>query len=341
MNKTRAGIINVTDNSAANDRMKKTVFIDGHHGTVGLKIYERLSQRKDIELIEIPEEKRKDTEIKKKLLNEADIVFLCLPDDAAGESVSLITNKSVCVIDGSTAHRVSNNWVYGLPELKKEQRNLIVNSKRITVPGCHATGFVLLLYPLVAKGIVAPDYPITSQAVAGYSGGGRAMIADYEREDVPGYIKKPRGYSLDLNHKHLPEMKEITGLTRPPLFNPTVVNEYKGEIIYIPLVVDYLKKKLSAPDIREVLAEYYAGERFIKVMPYPPDDYLKNNFLTFADCNDTNNLEIFVFGSEERILLAARFDNLGKGSSGAAVQNMNLILGFPETTALEGLAVYP
>jgi len=321
--------------------MKKTVFIDGHHGTVGLKIHERLSERKDIELVEIPEEKRKDTETKKELLNEADIVFLCLPDDAARESVSLINNKSVCVIDGSTAHRVSENWVYGLPELKKEQRNLIVNSKRITVPGCHATGFVLMLYPLVASGIVAPDYPITSQAVAGYSGGGSTMIADYERVDVPDYIKKPRPYSLDLSHKHLPEMMTITGLARPPLFSPTVVDEYKGEIVFIPLVADNLKKKLSASDIREVLAEYYVGERFIRVISYPPDDYLKDGFMTFADCNDTNNLDIFIFGTEERILLAARFDNLGKGSSGAAVQNMNLILGFPETTALDSPAVYP
>jgi len=314
--------------------MNKTVFIDGHHGTVGLKIHERLSERKDIELVEIPEEKRKDNETKKKLLNEADIVFLCLPDDAARESVSMIDNESVCVIDGSTAHRVSENWVYGLPELMKEQRNLIVNSKRITVPGCHATGFVLMLHPLVAKGILTPDYPVTSHAVAGYSGGGRGMITDYEGEDASDYIIKPRAYSLELNHKHLPEMMEKTGLVQPPLFAPTVVNEYKGEIIYIPLIPHYLKKKLSASDIREVLAEYYDGEQFIRVTPYPPNDYLINGFLTFTDCNDTNNLDIFIFGTEERILLAARFDNLGKGSSGAAVQNMNLMLGISESTGL-------
>ena len=323
------------DAPARVDRMKKTVFIDGYHGTVGLNIHERLSERKDIEIVAISEEKRKDPETKKNLLNEADIVFLCLPDDAARESVSLIDNKSVCVIDGSTAHRVSKNWVYGLPELKKEQRNLIVNSKQIAVPGCHATGFISMLYPLVAQGIVPPDYPVTSHAVAGYSGGGRAMIADYQSQDAPGYIKNPRPYSLRLDHKHLPEMKEITGLNRQPLFSPTVVNEYKGEIIFIPLITDYLSKQLSAPDIREVLADHYDGERFIKVMPYPPDDYLKNGFLTFSDCNDTNNLEIFVFGNEEgRILLAARFDNLGKGSSGAAVQNMNIVLGLAETTGL-------
>jgi N-acetyl-gamma-glutamyl-phosphate reductase len=314
--------------------MKKTVFIDGQHGTTGLKIHERLNGRKDIELIEIPVEKRKESEVKQKLLNEADIVFLCLPDDAARESVSLITNKSVCVIDGSTAHRVTKGWVYGLPELKKEQRSLIKNSKRIVVPGCHATGFISILYPLVSQGIVAPDYPITSHAIAGYSGGGKAMIVDYESEGASDDIKNPRPYSLALNHKHIPEMTKIVGLAQPPLFTPTVVNVYNGEIIFIPLVVRYLKKKLSAEDIRAVLAEYYAGERFIKVMPYPPDDYLKDGFLTFTDCNDTNNLEIFVFGDRERILLSARFDNLGKGSSGTAVQNMNLVLGLPEDTGL-------
>jgi N-acetyl-gamma-glutamyl-phosphate reductase len=314
--------------------MKRTVFIDGQHGTTGLKIHERLNGRKDIELIEIPVEKRKEPEAKQKLLNEADIVFLCLPDEAARESISLIKNKSVCVIDGSTAHRVTEGWVYGLPELKKEQRTLIKNSKRIVVPGCHATGFISILYPLVSKGIVAPDYPITSHALAGYSGGGKAMIVDYEREGAPDDIKNPRPYSLVSDHKHLPEMTKLVGLTQPPLFTPTVVNVYNGEIIFIPLVVRYLKKQLSAEDIRALLAEYYAGERFIKVMPYPPDDYLKGGFMTFIDCNGTNNLEIFVFGSRERILLSARFDNLGKGSSGTAVQDMNLVLGLPEDTGL-------
>jgi N-acetyl-gamma-glutamyl-phosphate reductase len=321
--------------------MKRTVFIDGQHGTVGLNIHERLSGRKDINLIEIPVEKRKDPKAKQKLLNEADIVFLCLPDDAARESVSLITNKSVCVIDGSTAHRVTKGWVYGLPELNKDQRTLIKNSKRIVVPGCHATGFISILYPLVSKGIVAPDYPVTSYAIAGYSGGGNTMIADYKSESATDDIKNPRPYSLALNHKHIPEMTKIVGLTQSPLFNPTVVNVYNGEIIFIPLVVRYLKKQLSAADIRTVLAEYYTGERFIKVMPYPPDDYLKDGFMTFTDCNGTNNLEIFVFGDRERVLLSARFDNLGKGSSGTAVQNMNLVLGLPEEMGIQVTPVYP
>jgi N-acetyl-gamma-glutamyl-phosphate reductase len=321
--------------------MKKTVFIDGQHGTTGLKIHERLNSRKDIQLIEIPVEKRKDPEARQKLLNEADIIFLCLPDDAARESVSLITNKSVCVIDGSTAHRVTEGWVYGLPELKKEQRTLIKNSKRIVVPGCHATGFISILYPLVSKGIVAPDYPVTSYALAGYSGGGNAMIASYKNESASDDMKNPRPYSLALNHKHLPEMTKIVGLAQTPLFAPTVLNVYNGEIIFIPLVASYLKKQLSAGDIQTVLAEYYTGERFIKVMPYPPDSYLKGGFMTLIDCNNTNNLEIFVFGGKDKILLAARFDNLGKGSSGAAVQNMNLVLGLPEDTGLHALPVYP
>jgi N-acetyl-gamma-glutamyl-phosphate reductase len=238
------------------------------------------------------------------------------------------------VIDGSTAHRVAEGWVYGLPELKKEQRNLIKNSKRISVPGCHATGFIAMLYPLVARGIVSPDYPVTCHTTAGYSGGGKAMIADYQGENVPDYIKNPRPYSLALNHKHIPEMTKITGLAHAPIFAPTVVNVYNGEIISIPLVVPNLQKKLTAAEMRAVLADYYTGEQFIKVMPYPADDYLKNGYMTFTDCNGTNNLEIFVFGNDERILLSARFDNLGKGASGAAVQNMNIILGVDEGTGL-------
>jgi N-acetyl-gamma-glutamyl-phosphate reductase len=314
--------------------MKKTVFVDGQHGTTGLKILERLSGRKDIELIQAPEDKRKDPETRKKLLNEADIVFLCLPDDAARVSVSLITNKSVCIIDGSTAHRVTEGWIYGFPELKKGQRELIKTAKRIAVPGCHATGFISMVYPLVAQGIIASDYPVTCNCVAGYSGGGKSMIADYDNKNSPDYIRNPRPYSLELNHKHIPEMTKYGGLSRPPIFAPTVVNVYAGEIISVPFIGSYLKKKLSPAGIRDVLADYYAGEQFIKVMPYPAKDFLKNGFLTFTDCNGTNNLEIFVFGNNERILVSARYDNLGKGASGAAVQDMNITLGLPENTGL-------
>ncbi|MFA5309703.1 MAG: N-acetyl-gamma-glutamyl-phosphate reductase [Dehalococcoidales bacterium] len=314
--------------------MKKTVFVDGQHGTTGLKIRERLHGRSDIEVIEIPEDKRKDAAAKQKLINEADIVFLCLPDDAARESAGLVKNSAVCVIDGSTAHRVTEGWAYGLPELKKDQRARIKKSKRIAVPGCHATGFVLMLYPLVAKGIVAADYPVSCHAVAGYSGGGKAMITDYDNANAPDYIKNPRPYALALNHKHIPEMTKYAGLARPPVFAPTVVNVYNGEIISIPLVPERLAKRMTAGEIRETLAEHYAGEKFVKVMPYPADEYLKNGFLTFTDNNGTNNLEIFVFGGEDRVLLSARYDNLGKGASGAAVQNMNLVLGVAEDTGL-------
>jgi N-acetyl-gamma-glutamyl-phosphate reductase len=317
------------------NRVKKTVFVDGQYGTTGLKIRERLSGRQDIEVVEISEAKRKDAAAKKNLLNEADIVFLCLPDDAARESVSLINNNSVCVIDGSTAHRIAEGWVYGLPELKKEQRILIKQSKRITVPGCHAAGYILMLYPLVVQGIVGADYPVTAYAVAGYSGGGKAMIADYESPNAPDYVKNPRPYALELNHKHVPEIMKVVGLKRPPIFAPTVVNVFNGEIVSIPLIPACLSKSLGAADIRKILAEYYAGEKFLKVMPYPADDYLKNGFLTFSDCNDTNNLEMFVFGNKDRILLSARYDNLGKGASGTAIQNMNIVLGIPEDTGLE------
>jgi N-acetyl-gamma-glutamyl-phosphate reductase len=314
--------------------MKKTVFIDGQHGTTGLQIHQRLHGRNDIEVIEIAEDKRKDTAARKKLLNEADIVCLCLPDEAAREAVGMITNSAVCVIDGSTAHRIAPSWVYGLPELKKGQRELIYKARRVSVPGCHATGFILMLYPLVARGIVAPDYPVTCQAICGYSGGGRAMIADYENPNAPDFIKEPRPYSLGLNHKHVPEMTKIVELLRPPVFTPTVVNVYSGEIVSIPLVASYLKKRFTAAEMREVLAEYYTGERFVRVMPYPADDFLKNGSLTFTDSNGTNNLEIFIFGDADNILLSARYDNLGKGASGAAVQNMNIMLGIEEATGL-------
>jgi N-acetyl-gamma-glutamyl-phosphate reductase len=314
--------------------MKKTVFVDGQHGTTGLQIRERLVKRDDIELVEIKEEQRKDPAARAELINSVDVVFLCLPDDAARESVSLVENPSVCVIDGSTAHRVTEGWTYGLPELREGQRELIRNSKRIAVPGCHATGFILIMHPLVAHGIVPPDYPVASHTVAGYSGGGKSMIADYDNPDSPDYIRTPRPYALTLSHKHLPEMTKYAGLSQPPVFAPTVVNVYTGEIISVPLIVSHLLKEVSAATIREFLADYYAGERFVNVIPYPPDDYLKNGFMTFTDCNGTNNLDIFVFGNDDRVLLSARYDNLGKGASGAAIQNMNIVLGLPEETGL-------
>ncbi len=314
--------------------MKKTVFIDGQHGTTGLKIHERLTGRDDITIVEIPIEKKKDPEVKRKFLNEADIVFLCLPDDAARESIAMIANPSVCVIDASTAHRTAEGWVYGLPELSKTQRDLIRASNRICVPGCHATGFVLILYPLIASGIVSRDYPIGAFSISGYSGGGRSMIETYNVPDLSEDLKNPRPYALKLNHKHVPEMQKIPGLTFPPIFFPTVANFYNGEVISIPFYKRLLAKKMTSKDIFSFYQEYYQGEQFVKIMPYPSDSVLKNGFLTLTQCNDTNMVELFVFGDDEKMVLTARFDNLGKGSSGAAVQNMNIKIGVREDTGL-------
>lgn len=314
--------------------MKKTIFIDGQHGTTGLKIHERLKGRGDITIVEIPIEKKKDPEVKKKYLNEADIVFLCLPDDAAREAVSMVTNPSVCIIDASTAHRTAEGWVYGLPEMNKQQRDYIRLSNRICVPGCHATGFVLILYPLIASGIVPRDYPVSAFSISGYSGGGRSMIAQYNVPELSDDMKNPRPYALKLNHKHVPEMQKIPCLSFPPVFFPTVANFYNGEIISVPFYKRFLSKKMTSRDLFSFYQEYYQGEQFVKVMPYPSDAALQNGFLTITRCNETNMAEIFVFGDDEKMVLTARFDNLGKGSSGAAVQNMNIKIGAEENTGL-------
>jgi N-acetyl-gamma-glutamyl-phosphate reductase len=314
--------------------MKKTVFIDGQHGTTGLKIHERLKDRPDITIVEIPVEKKKDPAEKRKYLNESDIVFLCLPDDAARESVSMVSSPSVCVIDASTAHRIAEGWVYGLPELNKTQRDLIRSSKRICVPGCHATGFVLLLYPLIASGIVSRDYPISAFSISGYSGGGRSMINQYQAADLSEDLKNPRPYALKLNHKHVPEMQKIPGLSSPPIFFPTVANFYNGEVLSVPFFGRLLNKKMTANELCSFYQDYYSGEEFVKVMPYPTDPVVSNGFLTLTECNDTNMVELFVFGDDEKMVLTARFDNLGKGSSGAAVQNMNIKIGAEENLGL-------
>ncbi len=314
--------------------MKKNIFIDGQHGTTGLKIHERLKNRTDINIVEIPVEKKKDPAEKRKYLNESDIVFLCLPDDAARESVAMISNPSVCVIDASTAHRTADGWVYGLPELNTTQRDLIRASNRICVPGCHATGYVLILYPLIASGIVPKDYPVSAFSISGYSGGGKSMIAEYAAPNLSEDMRNPRPYGLKLNHKHVPEMQKIPGLTYPPIFFPTVANFYNGEVISIPFYKRLLSKKMSSKDIFLFYQDYFKGERFVRIMPYPTDAVVKNGFLTLTQCNGTNMVEIFVFGDEEKMVIASRFDNLGKGSSGAAVQNMNIKIGAAENTGL-------
>lgn len=316
--------------------MRFRVFVDGQEGTTGLKINERLSGRSDIELLRIDPERRKDPEARRMLLNEADIAFLCLPDSAARESVSLVTNDKTRVIDASTAHRTDPGWTYGLPELSRGQRERIRESRRVAVPGCHATGFNLAVYPLVREGIVPPDYPVTCHSVTGYSGGGKKLIDRYEGSGPDKKnLQSPRHYALGLNHKHLPEMQKISGLSCPPLFTPIVGDFFQGMAVAVPLLKRLLNREITAGGIQEFLASYYASERFVRVMPYDSDSCLDSGFFDATGCNNSNKAEIFVFGNSDQILVITRLDNLGKGASGAAVQNMNIMLGVDEGTGLE------
>lgn len=317
--------------------MKVKVFVDGLEGTTGLKIHERLDKRTDIEVLLIDPDKRKDKEARSELINAADLVFLCLPDDAAKESLSLAKNKKTRFIDASTAHRTDPDWVYGLPELNKKQRKAIADSTRVSVPGCHATGFITALAPLVQAGIIGKDYPVSCTSVSGYSGGGKKLIAMYEEPGADhGKLKVPRHYALGLNHKHLPEMQKWTGLQEPPVFTPIVGSFYQGMAVSIPLYRSHMQKKMGAREIHDVLSDFYAGEHFIRVMQFESESYLDGGFFSPLACNHTNRLELFIFGNDDRVLLMARLDNLGKGASGAAVQNMNIMIGLPEEQGLEG-----
>ena len=304
------------------------VFIDGSAGTTGLRIRGMLEKRADVSLITLSEEARKDTAARKDALNAADVAFLCLPDDAAREAVSLAENSDTIVIDASTAHRTSPAWAYGFPELSAQHRAAIAHGKRIANPGCYASGFIALVYPLIAAGIVSPDYPFVCHAVSGYSGAGKKGIAEYEAADRPACYDTPRLYALGQQHKHLPEMKAVCGLTRTPVFNPYVCDYYCGMTVNVPLFADLLVKRMTAEQLEEVYRAHYAGQRFVKVGK-EPSGYVSANTL-----NGTNDLEILVNGNEERILLTARLDNLGKGASGAAIQNMNIALGLDEGVSL-------
>lgn len=304
------------------------VFIDGREGTAGLQIYERLRSRDDIVLLPVDERKRKDAATRKKLINRSDLVFLCLPDDAARESVSFIDNENTRVIDASTAHRTDPDWAYGFPELSNEQRAAIANSKRVANPGCHATGFISIIYPLVTLGVMAADYPVTCFSLTGYSGGGKAMIRAYEEEQSPD-MYSPRLYGLELRHKHLPEMVHVTGLARQPVFCPVIDDYYSGIALTVMLHNNLLNGKPTAADIRDKLAVYYKGERFVTVAPELGSGMLESNW---GAC--TNVLEITVSGNDSLTIATARFDNLGKGASGAAVQNMNIMLGMSEETGV-------
>ena len=312
---------------------KTKIFIDGSEGTTGLRIHERFGQRDDIELIPISTELRKDVEERKRLINQSDITFLCLPDAAARESVSLVENENVRIIDTSTAHRTEDGWAYGFPELSSVHRNRIKEGKRIAVPGCHATGFISLAYPIVSQGILPSDYPVAAFSLTGYSGGGKKMIAEYESDERPVELDAPREYALTQKHKHLKEMKKITGLSREPLFSPIVADYYSGMVVSLPLYTDYLKKETSPEKLAKFFAEYYAGEQFIKVMPYGAEEELKG-MMAGNGCSGWDGLKIFVTGNEERVVLHAQFDNLGKGASGAAIQCLNIMLGCEESKGL-------
>lgn len=316
--------------------MKPKIFVDGQEGTTGLQIHEYLAKRADLEILKIDPEKRRNIEERKRLLNEADIVFLCLPDSAAIESVSLIENDKTRIIDASTAHRTSEGWDYGFPELSPTHRAAIKNSKRVANPGCHATGFIAAVYPLIKEGILPKNYPLTCTSLTGYSGGGKKIIEKYENPDqTEENTKSPRHYALSLTHKHLPEMQKVTGISYPPVFAPVISNFYKGMTVSIPLHTRLLCKKYCAEDINNFLASYYKNEKFIRVMPFNENSNLENGSLNTEGCNDTNNLDIFVYGHEDQIILVTRLDNLGKGASGAAIQNMNIMLGLNEDTGLK------
>ncbi len=313
------------------------IFVDGREGTTGLQIEERLLSHGHVELLMIDPALRKDTEARKKLINQSDVTFLCLPDGAAKEAVSLIENDTTRVIDASTAHRTNPDWAYGLPELSESHRRKIAASKRVAVPGCHASGFITAVYPLLAGGLLSPDFPVCAQSVTGYSGGGKKLIARYESNDrkMGDSLCSPGFYALGLRHKHLPEMQAVCGLSSPPVFTPILGDFYKGMTVAVPLTVKSLKKPLTAKELSEYYADYYKGSRFVKVLPHGDDSNFEEGVFHATACNDTNRLEILVCGHEEQVVVLSRLDNLGKGSSGAAVQCMNLMLGLPEDTGLQ------
>ncbi len=306
------------------------VFIDGSAGTTGLRIRERLENRKDIELIKLTEENRKDTDARRNAINAADIVFLCLPDSAAIESVSLCENPNTVIIDTSTAHRTNPDWAYGFPELSNDFANKIKDSKRIANPGCHASGFISLIYPLVEKGILKKDALLSCVSLTGYSGGGKKMIAEYEDQSRDSLLDAPRQYGLTQAHKHLPEMTAITGIENSPAFMPIVGDFYSGMEVTVPLFPEMLNNGFTVEDIKTAYSEKYNG-----TIVQSAEDLNEGGFASAGRFSSKASMEISVSGNEERILLVARYDNLGKGASGAAVECMNIVLGAEATTGLE------
>ena len=314
--------------------MKTKIFIDGSEGTTGLRIYERFEGRDDVELLKISSELRKDVNERKRLIDESDITFLCLPDAAARESVSLVENDHVRIIDTSTAHRTEEGWAYGFAELSDAHRDAIKNGKRIAVPGCYATGFISLVYPMIAKEIMPADYPVSAFGLSGYSGAGKKVIAAYEADERPVDFDAPREYALTQQHKHLKEMQKITGLAKTPLFSPIICDYYSGMVMSVPLYTDMLNGTQTVESVHKMFSDFYAGEKFIKVMPLDAEAG-EGNMLAGNACSGWDGLRIFITGNEERIVLSSQFDNLGKGASGAAIQCLNIMLGCEEDKGLQ------
>jgi len=315
--------------------MVARVFIDGAAGTTGLEIRERLEGRRDIALLRLSEAQRKDAGARRAALNEADLVILCLPDDAAREAVSLVENPAVRVIDASTAHRVAPGWVFGFPELEPDGYEQVAKAKRVTNPGCYSTGFLALVRPLVRAGLLPADYPYTVNAVSGYSGGGKSMIAEFENAEAPDYTRTVvRSYALSLAHKHVPEMTARGGLRHPPVFSPAVGRYYRGMLVDVPLQLWAMATKPTPADLQAALAEAYRGRPLVEVAS--PGEIAAMKTLDAETLAGTNLIRLHVFGNEKtgQARLVALLDNLGKGASGAAVQNLNVMLGLPETTGL-------
>ena len=306
----------------------KKVFIDGGVGTTGLRIVERLSVREDVELLTLPEEVRKDPAARKEMINQADVVFLCLPDDAARESVSLVENPNTVIIDASTAHRTLPDWAYGFPELSTAHEEKILSSKRIAVPGCHASGFIALVYPLVEAGLLDKDVLLTCHSITGYSGGGKKMIADYENEGRSVLLNAPRQYALGQQHKHLKEMQAMTGVDNAPMFSPIVADFYSGMVVTVPL----FKQQLAKGGVEEIKAVY--REKYDNAFVQYVEDLDENGLLSGLALSGKDSMRVTVAGNEDRILLIAAYDNLGKGASGAAIECMNMAIGAERTKGL-------
>jgi N-acetyl-gamma-glutamyl-phosphate reductase len=310
------------------------VFVDGQYGTAGLQLEERLKKRGDLTLLKVDFDVRENFDAKLPFLKEADVVFLCLPDDAARESVAAIPAETL-VIDCSTAHRVADGWTYGLPELSAAHRAKIANSRRIAVNGCHACGFISLIYPLVSGGFLSADSRLTCTSLTGYSGGGIGLIETHEKGRSAGdKLHSPRPYALALSHKHLPEMQAQTGLNAPPIFYPVVGDIYQGMLVSVPLWNTQFSKPMTAKNVHEILSAHYENAHFVSVQPFDLAAATDGGFLDATACNGTNKLEIFVFGHDEQIIITSRLDNLGKGASGAAVQCMNIACGLDEIIGL-------